>query len=147
MPGIFELLAQDHRKVQDLLAGITQCPPDEMPRSLEFLTQVRDLLRLHMKFEEETFYPETEQRTGAEKDISDAIHDHDEARALIDELLRTDPHSLNWIDKAAELKIKLDRHIDEEEGKLFQQAREAMSAAKAEDLGRDYLALKQSATG
>jgi hemerythrin-like domain-containing protein len=94
--------------------------------------------------EEKFFYPVLEEKEELRDLISEAYKEHNEAKALISEMEDMDERDENWTAKLRELKQSVDHHIEEEESKVFERARNALSQEEAEEIARQFIEFKRS---
>jgi hypothetical protein len=136
------LLAEDHRKVEDLFAQYEKASGDG--RKEKLARQICTELKVHSMIEEEIFYPALRGKID-EDDLDEAYVEHDGAKLLINEIEAGGPDEEYYDAKVKVLKEQIEHHVEEEEksrGNIFQQARaaevdlealgEAMAARKAE---------------
>lgn len=98
----------------------------------------------HMIGEETIFYPRLEEKEELRDLISEAYKEHNEAKSLIFEMENMEERDKNWIAKLSELKQSIDHHVEEEESKIFERARTALSQQEAEEIGQQYVEFKRS---
>jgi hemerythrin-like domain-containing protein len=98
----------------------------------------------HMIGEEKFFYPVLEEKEELRDLISEAYKEHNEAKALISEMEYMDERDENWTAKLRELKQSVDHHIEEEESKVFERARNALSQEEAEEIAKQFIEFKRS---
>jgi len=136
------LLAEDHRKVEDLFEQFEKASGDG--RKEKLARQICTELKVHSMIEEEIFYPALRGKI-SEDDLDEAYVEHDGAKALINEIEAGGPDEEFYDAKVKVLQEQIEHHVEEEEksrGNLFQQARaadvdlealgEQMAARKAE---------------
>jgi hemerythrin-like domain-containing protein len=137
METIYEILEAEHDQVADLLR---QALSDGSKVSF---TKIRLKTDPHMMGEEKLFYPVLEGEEGLRELISRAYKEHNEAKALIAEIEGMDERNEEWIAKLNELKQSIDHHVEEEESKIFERARNVLSQEKAEELAQEYVEFKR----
>jgi hemerythrin-like domain-containing protein len=98
----------------------------------------------HMMGEERLFYPVLEEIEELHELIIQAYKEHNEAKTLIFQMEGMDERDEKWIPTLSELKQSIDHHIEEEEGKVFEKARNVLSPEKAEEMARQYIEFKRS---
>lgn len=136
------LLAEDHRKVEDLFEQYEKASGDG--RKEKLARQICTELKVHSMIEEEIFYPALRGKI-SDDDLDEAYVEHDGAKLLINEIEAGGPDEEYYDAKVKVLKEQIEHHVEEEEksrGNIFQQARaaevdlealgEAMAARKAE---------------
>jgi len=78
-----EMLKQDHRKVEGLFEQFEQSSDDE--RKEDLVEQICEALILHMRHEEDIFYPAC-RKAGVEEDTMDEAQvEHDGAKAFLND--------------------------------------------------------------
>ena len=126
-----QLLAGDHRKVEDLFARFEKASgaSDKEKIVKEICTE----LKVHSQIEEEIYYPEI--RGKVEEDaLDEAYVEHDSAKLLINELEAAAPDEDFYDAKVKVLQELIEHHVKEEEKErdnLFQQTRAADIDLKA----------------
>jgi iron-sulfur cluster repair protein YtfE (RIC family) len=139
MTTIFDLLEKDHGKVKSLIADALDANGSERGK---LFNEIKHDLELHTSFEEEYFYPEARATTGMDEEVEDDLHEHREAKQLLEKLSGLDPSSSQWTDSMKELQSALAHHIEDEEEKLFPQARQKVHLTRAQELGARYEQMK-----
>jgi hypothetical protein len=108
-----EMLKQDHRKVEGLFEKFAQSEDDDEKEGL--VEQICQELILHMRLEEDIFYPAC-RRAGVEADAMDEAQvEHDSAKMLVNDLLRSHSGTPFWEAKVSVLKEMIKHHVEEEE--------------------------------
>ena len=136
------ILAQDHRKVEDLFSKFEQASGKDTKERIarEICTE----LKVHTMLEEEIFYPALEGRIEDEALLKEAYVEHDGAKVLVNEIEAGGPDEEFYDAKVTVLREQIEHHVKEEEkmdGNLFQQARAADVDLDA--LGERILARKE----
>jgi hemerythrin superfamily protein len=120
-----QLLAADHRKVEDLFADFEKATGASAKERL--VRQICTELKVHSMIEEEIYYPAI--RGKVEEDaLDEAYVEHDSAKLLINELEAADPDESFYDAKVKVLQELIEHHVGEEEKQrdnLFQQTRAA----------------------
>ena len=143
MPTIFDTLKRDHRKVKDELRKISATTSRAAKTREKLFNQIKSELEVHTRFEEEVFYPAVRKVPGLSSNVGDALHEHDEAKSMLQALGRMDKTSNEFIEKLQELRQALDHHIKDEEQEMFPKAREGIAREDAEAMAEEYRGLKQ----
>ena len=117
------LLKDDHRKVEGLFAEFEKASGDG--RKQKLAQQICLELSVHTKIEEELFYPACDGKI--EEDLlKEAYVEHDAAKVMIAEIESADGESDEYFDaKVKVLSEEIEHHVEEEEGDLFKQVRDA----------------------
>jgi iron-sulfur cluster repair protein YtfE (RIC family) len=135
------LLTTDHRTVDRLLM--------QARRDSSVMEKIQTELEAHAKVEEELFYPAVRnalKEQGREL-VQEALHEHDEMREALQEVMGLDQEDEDYKEKLDELKEKIQHHVKEEEGEMFPQARQALSREQLADLGSQMESRKEELKG
>ena len=120
-----QLLADDHRKVEDLFAQFEKASGSSAKEKL--VKQICTELKVHTMIEEEIYYPAI--RGKVEEDaLDEAWVEHDSAKTLVNELEAAAPDEEFYDAKVKVLQEMIEHHVKEEEKQrdnLFQQTRTA----------------------
>ena len=119
------LLAEDHRKVEDLFEQYEKA--SGASRKEKLAREICTELKIHTMIEEEIFYPAL--RGKIEDDsLDEAYVEHDGAKVLINDIEAAEPDEEFYDAKLKVLQEQIEHHLKEEEkvkGNIFQQARAA----------------------
>jgi hypothetical protein len=124
MDGL-QLLAADHRKVEDLFASFEKASGASAKEKI-----VREIcmeLKIHTQIEEEIYYPAVKGKVDQD-DLDEAYVEHDSAKLLVNELEAAAPDEDYYDAKVKVLQELIEHHVKEEEKErenLFQQTRAA----------------------
>jgi len=120
-----QLLAADHRKVEDLFESFEKATGASAKEKI--VKEICTELKVHAQIEEEIYYPEI--RGKVEDDaLDEAYVEHDGAKLLINELEAATPDEAYYDAKVKVLQEQIEHHVKEEEKErdnLFQQTRAA----------------------
>jgi hypothetical protein len=124
MDGL-QLLAQDHRKVEELFAQFEKASGAAAKEKL--VKQICTELKVHTIIEEEIYYPAIRGKVEGDA-LDEAYVEHDSAKLLVNELEAAAPDESYYDAKVKVLQELIDHHVKEEEKQrdnLFQQTRAA----------------------
>lgn len=138
METIYDVLKEEHDQMSNLLRQALQ------DGSKVSFFKVRLKADPHMMGEERIFYPVLEEVEELRELMNQAHKEHNEAKTLIFEIEGMDERDEDWTPKLSELKQSIDHHIEEEESKVFEKARNILSQEKAEDMAQQYIEFKRS---
>lgn len=111
--GAIAMLKRDHRKVQGLFGQFEQSNDEQEKEHL--VGQICEELILHMRLEEDIFYPAC-RKAGVEQDTMDEAQvEHDGAKAFLNDLLYGHAGAPFWEAKVSVLKEMIEHHVTEEE--------------------------------
>lgn len=129
------LLRKDHRNVRDIVSKLGGAASGGRKGLLE---RLRSVLRLHLKLEEELFYPSVKGRPSrkAEASLQGVLDNHLALDGHLWELSSLDPRGGRFERALGDLSGSVDRHIREEQG-LFKEARRLLSRKSLERIGAE----------
>jgi len=120
-----QLLAGDHRKVEDLFEQFEKASGASAKEKL--VREICTELKIHAQIEEEIYYPAIRGKV-EEADLDEAYVEHDSAKLMINELEAAEPDEAYYDAKVKVLSELIEHHVKEEEKQrdnLFQQTRAA----------------------
>ncbi len=141
-----ELLRTDHARLRNLLPRLydTTVASEERKRLLD---EVEKEIKMHTMVEEEIFYPAYKDATNSQDDRDmyfESIEEHHVVDMLLPELKAANTKSKEFTAKAKVLKDLVEHHIKEEEGQMFQAARQLFNDDALRELGDMMQARKDS---
>ena len=128
-----KLLAEDHRKVEDLFEKFEKASGHSAKEKLAH--QICDELKIHAMIEEEIFYPAFEGKIDDDL-YREAYVEHDGAKVLINDIVASGPDDAFFEAKVTVLCEEISHHVKEEE-----RPKEGFFA-QARDTGADMVALR-----
>ena len=141
MLNALQLLAEDHRKVEQLFEKFGSARGAAAQQKI--VQQLCEELTIHTMIEEEIFYPAL--RGKIEDDLlNEAMVEHDGAKTLVLDLKSAAPDEAYYTAKVTVLQEQIEHHIREEEKQresIFAQARKA--DVDLDRLGEQLMARKQ----
>jgi hemerythrin-like domain-containing protein len=138
METIYDILKAEHEQMTNLLK---QALSDGSKTSFFKVKLTADP---HMMGEDKFFYPRLEDKEELRELVSHAYKEHNEAKTLICEMEGMDERDEEWASKLSELKRSIDHHLEEEESKVFERARNSLSQQEAEEVAQQYVEFKRS---
>lgn len=138
METIYAVLKAEHDQVADLFQQAL------IDGSKVSFVKIRLKTDPHMIGEEQFFYPRLEEYGELRDLVAGAYEEHNEAKELIYEMEGMNERDKEWASKLMELKLIIDHHIEEEEGKVFGIARNVLSQQEAEEIAKQYIEFKRS---
>lgn len=137
-----DLLRSDHMKVEVLAIRLRVVK--DPSRRMEILKSIREKLDLHMRIEEEIFYPECS-RIPTLREVIDRAHtDHQLAKNVLKDLEQMDPSTDRYTELVTKLILKLEAHVYQEENRIFSSVRRHMGAREYREMSRRMLEAAQS---
>lgn len=138
METIYDILMKEHNLVADLFQQALR------DNSRDTLLKIKAETDPHMAGEEKLFYSELEKKEELRELVNHALEEHDEARSIMSKLESMKEGDKNWSSKIKELKESIEHHVEEEESKVFEEARQVLSDDKAQQIAQQYLEFKKS---
>jgi len=137
---IYEYLKKDHKKVSDLFADFEQT--QEKAKKKEILEKIMDELVVHAHSEQDTFYVALENHSQTKTDGSHGRKEHKEIESQIESLKKSSSLEKDWEGEVAKLKKLVEHHVQEEENKIFDDAKKVLSQETAVMLTEKMKSLK-----
>ncbi len=139
------LLKQDHEKVKKLLEQLESTTERGVKTRSELFATIKGEMMVHEAIEEEIFYPELKAHPKAKDIVLEGYEEHHVVDLLMGELEQLDVTDESWGAKAVVMKENIEHHIEEEEGEMFQKARQVFDKDELEALGERMATRKRSA--
>jgi hemerythrin superfamily protein len=147
-PDIFVILAAEHRTVDHLFDQIEALGDEgEVAQRTDLFHLLEATLRAHAEAEDAVVYDRLAELPAVASLIREAREEHDLVRLLLDEMNLLPADEPQWDAKLAVLRSLVRHHVGEEEGPIFEAAREALDAAEAAELAEAFLELSEQLTG
>lgn len=139
---IYDLLKKDHDTVKGLLNSLVNLSEADKQTRDGIITQIRDELIPHARAEEAVLY-NSMRAIDMAKDLAwHGYEEHAEAEALLRTLQGMEMMNADWHSTAKRLKDAVEHHIQEEEGKIFNAARQLFIDEEAEAMGDAFEKMK-----
>jgi hypothetical protein len=139
------LLKADHEKMRDLLNELESTTERGVKTRTELFATIKGELLVHEAIEEEIFYPELRDHPRAKDVVLEGFQEHHVVDLLMGELEGLPVDDETWGAKAVVMKENVEHHMEEEEGEMFQKARQVFDRDELRDLGERMAARKESA--
>lgn len=139
----FELLKEDHRKVEKIFAELEPTTERALKTREELFRKLQRELEIHTQIEETILYPVLRKQRETRDITFEGFEEHDIAKRLLEEMAMMDVTSEIWTAKLKVLKESVEHHIEEEETEMFKDAREALTKEEIQDLGARLEAKKK----
>jgi len=129
------LLKDDHDKFKKMLAeGESTTERGEKTRT-ELFADLKAELSIHERIEEEIFYPALKSHPKAKDIVLEGYEEHHVVDTVMAELEDLPVDDESWGAKAKVMKENVEHHMEEEEGEMFQKARQVFDRDELEALG------------
>ena len=129
------LLKRDHDKVKSLLSELEPTTERAVKTRSELFARLKSELSVHEIIEEEIFYPALKAHPKAKDIVLEAYEEHNVVDTIMGELESLSVEDETWGAKAKVMIENIEHHIEEEEGEMFQKARQVFDRQELEDLG------------
>jgi hemerythrin superfamily protein len=129
---IYQLLQQDHARISDLLAKLSETERPMRERR-QLFNHVRHELMMHMVAEEKIFYSLLVEEDIAEDLALEAAEEHHLVKLLLEELAGHQD-AAQWAARLQVLTELVAHHVEEEEKQLFPKVKGVLDREQAEEL-------------
>ena len=143
---LYQLIKQDHQKVKRLFERLAEAESGS-PSQTRLFTELKRELVLHAAVEEKYFYPTLHQFARAKDLIEEALEEHGDVKATLEELDQWNKEDERWAEELSELQQDVEHHVEEEENSIFPLAAELLEAEQAEAIARNIQKEKAAAQG
>lgn len=131
----FELLEQDHRKVEKIFEQLEPTTERAVKTREELFERLKHELDVHTHIEETILYPVLKQVAETRDITFEGYEEHGVAKTLLEEMNSMDVNSEVWTAKLKVLQEAIEHHVEEEEGEMFKEARGALSQEEIDEIG------------
>lgn len=138
---IYSLIRRDHQRVRELFAKLEDDSGNGAERAPLFAL-LKGELTAHRTAEEATFYAALSTLPEISDRIEAALEEHVDIDELLQELSEVDVEDEAFATQLAELREEVEHHVDEEEGEVFDEARELLTDEQAERIAQEMEAEK-----
>jgi hemerythrin superfamily protein len=132
----FQMLKEDHRKVEDLFAKIDETTERAEKTREELFGRAKRELDVHAHLEETLVYPELRKAEETRELTLEAFEEHKVVKELLAELDRMAKGTEQWKAKFTVLKENVEHHVKEEEDELFKDGKEVLDSVRRDVLGK-----------
>jgi hemerythrin superfamily protein len=132
------MLRADHKEVEALFKRLENDDLGVVPDICAALTQ-------HAYIEEQIFYPAVREGVeGALDEVLEAVEEHHLVKTLIGELTALEPSDETYKAKATVLMELVRHHVEEEEGEMFPEVRQALGRKRLTEIGEQMESARAS---
>ena len=139
---IYSLIKKDHQEVANLFRRL-KAAEGFSETSEQLFAQLREELELHAHAEERVWYPALREAEGTQELVEEALDAHELVQEFLDELAASRMDDEAWNEKLEVLDEHVEDHIEEEEGDIFDVARQLFSVEQAAELAQRWQMAKQ----
>lgn len=136
--NVFELLKEDHRKVEELFTSFEEA---EGRSRKGIVDDALNALEVHSTIEEKLVYPAIRKATGDKEMVAEANEEHHVVKFLIKELRKMKASGEEYKAKFMVLSELVKHHVEEEEGEMFPQAEK--TNVDWDKLGQEAMKIKE----
>jgi hemerythrin superfamily protein len=130
---VIKLLKEDHKKVKKMLDELEET--SESAKREELFAHIQHELRLHELVEEEIVYPTFREQSKLKDIVLEGYEEHHVVDLIMDEIAGEPVTDETWAAKVKVMKENVEHHVEEEEDKMFPQARKLFAEKELERLG------------
>ena len=128
------LLKDDHQKMRKLLNELESTTERGVKTREDLYARIKSELTVHEIIEEEIFYPALKDHPKAKDIVLEAYEEHHVVDTVMAELDRLPVDDETWGAKAKVMQ-NVEHHMGEEEGEMFQKARQVFDRDELDELG------------
>ena len=139
------LLKDDHQKMRKLLDELESTTERGVKTREELFARIKGELTVHEIIEEEIFYPALKEHPKAKDIVLEGYEEHHVVDTVMAELEDLPVDDETWGAKAKVMKENVEHHMEEEEGEMFQNARQVFDTDELEELGSEMEQRKSQA--
>jgi hemerythrin-like domain-containing protein len=139
----FQLLKEDHQKVSGIFQQLEPTTERATKTRTELFAKLKQELDIHAHIEETIFYPSIKREAETREIVLEGFEEHHVIKTLLKELEGMEVESEQWAAKLKVLQENVEHHVEEEEGEMFQKARQVLSEEQIKRLGEQMEAEKQ----
>jgi hemerythrin-like domain-containing protein len=140
---VIKLLKEDHQRVKKMLNELEETTERATKKREDLFADVQAELRLHELVEEEIVYPAFREQSKLKDIVLEGYEEHHVVDFIMEEIAEESVNDETWAAKLKVMKENVEHHVEEEEEKMFPQARKLFSEEDLEELGRRVAARKQ----
>ena len=130
-----KMLKDDHQKMRKLLSELESTTERGVKTREELYAKIKGELSVHEVIEEEIFYPALKEHPKAKDIVLEAYEEHHVVDTVMAELDGLSVDDETWGAKAKVMTENVEHHMEEEEGEMFQKARQVFDKDELEELG------------
>ena len=139
----FQLLKEDHQKVSGIFQQIEPTTERAEKTRTELFAQLKQELDIHARIEETIFYPSIKRAAETREIVLEGFEEHHVIKMLLKELEAMPVDTEEWAAKIKVLQENVEHHVEEEEGEMFQKARDVLSEDEINRLGGQMEEMKK----
>lgn len=130
----FETIKKDHQEVKDILQKIKKTGDGATKERENLFSKLKMEIMPHMKAEEKAFYPALKEKKEAREDSMQAVEEHHITEIVLKELDSMSKDKEEWMAKLSVFMELVEHHIEEEESKVFKDAKQVLDDKQMESI-------------
>ena len=137
-----DVLRKAHERFRALFAELFGSGPD---KKRGIFRTIKEELEIHARIEEELFYPAVVRvrSNEARAMVRNGLQEHQITEGLLAEIDQMDARDERYDERVSALRDNVERHLRDEEERIFAQAVSHLSEARLEKIGSDMEARKR----
>ena len=139
-----EILTQDHRLAMSLVEELEGVRSDERGNR-ETFQSLREALELHIREEEEIYYPALAVHEEFSDLMDENVPEHEMVRANLVQMSELSPDDAAFQTLLTETKLALEAHMENEESEVFPRSIELLGEDRINELGNQIDQMKGAA--
>ena len=136
-----DILIQDHRQAMSLVETLEGATDGTGSYAAAF-NELAAALALHMREEEEIYYPALARHEEFSDIMDDSVAEHEMVKQMLVQMNELAPSSSEFQDILAQMKTALEKHVTQEEDDIFPESIEVLGRDQIEALGEEIEDLK-----
>ena len=140
---VIKLLKEDHKKVKKMLDDLESTTERAVTKREELFAKIQSELKLHELVEEQIVYPAFREQAKLKDIVLEGYEEHHVVDLLMEEIANELVTDETWGAKVKVMKENVEHHVEEEEEKMFPQARKLFKDEELEKLGEQVELLKR----
>ena len=132
---VIKLLKEDHQRVKKMLKELEGTTERASKTREEMFAEIQRELKLHELVEEEIVYPAFREKSKLKDIVLEGIQEHHVVDLIMDEIAGEPVTDETWAPKVKVMQENVEHHVEEEEEKMFPQARKLFEEEELEMLG------------
>lgn len=135
---VFEFIKSQHEEIKEILEEMADSKPSQKKTRQKLLERLKKLLLPHHEAEEEYLFQILFQESDETLPLYEGIEEHRAVQYVLKDLENTSPDDDAWEGVCLVLKEMTEHHIEEEEEKVFELAKEVIDRTRAKSIGERF---------
>jgi hemerythrin-like domain-containing protein len=139
------MLKNDHDAMKRLLTDLESTTERGIKTREELFARIKEDLTVHEIIEEEIFYPALKEHPRAKDIVLEGYEEHNVVDTIVSQMEGLPFDDETWGAKAKVMHENIEHHIQEEEGEMFEKARQVFDRQELDELGDRMAARRERA--